>query len=184
MEIIRVTFQKKDGQGRMALVLDLEEEAGLTTADIPHLADKMQIALPGIFPDESSQTIHSCGGGLTGIPKHSLREEIAGQTSIPHLLEHILLHLLSRGSCSCGGLCGQRSVDIEQGIATRWHIIVDCPSELEGVIAVGIGFELIYAWLQGKTVIHDPAAIFANIQDRIEQMLCPTVVTSADGLRL
>lgn len=143
----------------------------LSTSDIPDLAQKMEESLPGIFPHESSHLSHNCGGGHSGIEEHSFREEIEEGTNIPHLLEHILLHLLSRRSNYCAAFCGQRSVDIERGITTHYYLVVDCPSKIEAVVAAELGFYLLEAWIEGRTAVIDGPAVLMEIHNVIKPMV-------------
>lgn len=179
MKIIRTIFQNPDSDSdqqpqQFILVVDMESEINLTTHDIPNIIGKMEKALPGIFPDDSSPLAHNCGGGKFGVDEHTFKEEIENGTSIPHLLEHVLLHLLSRRSYSCSAFCGQRSVDIERGIDTHYYLVIDCPSKIEAVVASEIGFYLIQSWIKGETAVIDPTAIFAGIHSMIDPMLKQT----------
>lgn len=178
MKIIRTIFQDaKYGNNsskeapKFIIVLDMEDQSMLSTADIPNLPDKMEAALPGIFPNENSKFIHSCGGYGTGIEAHSFREELERGTDIPHLLEHVLLHLLSRRLNSCSGYCGQRSADIERGISTHYYLVMDYPSKIEAIVAVDLGFQLINAWIEGRTITIDPASLISGIREIIEPMV-------------
>lgn len=172
MKIIRTVLQ---GEGKFTLVIDMQGKAALSTADMPGLASKMAAALPGIFPDTASPIVHTCGGGPAGGSEHPFREELERGMSIPHLLEHVLLHLLSRRTLCCSAFCGQRSADIERGITTHYYLVLDCPSELEAVVAVEIAFGLVSAWIEGRTVTVDSHAVL----DRLRQTIAPMVGTAA-----
>lgn len=176
MKILRTVFQDvKPGNSsareapKFILVLDMEDQVGLSTADILDLPKKMELALPGVFPDEDSRFIHSCGGCESDVEEHPLREEIERGTNIPHLLEHVLLHLLSRRLNPCSGYCGQRSADIERGICSHFYLVMDYPSKLEAIVAADLGFRLVSAWIEGKTI--DPASVLTGIHEAIEQMI-------------
>lgn len=168
MKIIRTVFQQ---DGRFVLVVDMEEQSGLSTLDIAGLEQKMTAALPGIFPGTSDPLTHFCGGQGTAIPEHTLREEVRRGTSIPHLLEHILLHLLSRRSLCCSAFCGQRSQDLASGLTTHYYLVLDCPSQIEAVVAVEIAFGLVSAWVEGRTVSVDPNALLRRIEGLIQPMV-------------
>lgn len=144
---------------------------GLSTSDLPGLSERIELALPGIFPTDGCEFDHSCGGSESHIEKHPFREEVEQGTNIPHLLEHILLHLLSRRSCRCAGYCGQRSIDIEEGITTHYYIVLDCPSKLEAILATDLGFQLVSAWVEGRTVTIDPAVVMDGVHQLLEPML-------------
>lgn len=179
LKIIRTVFQdsesaSKPGQLQFILIIDMENEIDLSTKDIEGLAVKMETALPGIFPDESSPFAHNCGGGKSGIDEHSFREEIDNGTSIAHLLEHVLLHLLSRRSYSCSAFCGQRSIDIERGINTHYYLVLDCPSKIEAIVAAELGLNLVLSWIKGESAMIDAVAVFAGIQDMIGPMINQT----------
>lgn len=178
LKIIRTVFQDFDPEDRFGqsgrkfiLVIDMETQAELSTTDIPNLPAKMETALPGVFPGSDSPLAHTCGGRGTEVEEHAFREEIARGTSIPHLLEHVLLHLLSRRSNSCAAYCGQRSIDLQRGITTQYYIVLDYPSKVEAVIAADLAFNLISAWVEGRTVTIDPAAILEGVQDILRPMV-------------
>jgi hypothetical protein len=143
----------------------------LTTKDIPNLMEKIERALPGIFPDEFSPIVHFCGGHGTDIEQHAFHEEVERGTNIPHLFEHILLYLLSRRSNHCSAYCGQRSIDLEQGITTHYYLVLDYPSKIEAIVAVDLGFQMLSAWVNGVTVEIDPAAVIDGIRMMIEPMV-------------
>lgn len=175
LKIIRTVFQDphpsdSSAAPRFVLVVDMQDHAGVSTSDIPDLIDKMQQALPGIFPDDASPYVHSCGGGA-GSPEHPFRDEIERGTDIPHLLEHVLLHLLSRRHPACSAFCGQRSIDLEQGITTHHYLVMDYPSKLEAIVAADLGFELVRAWVEGRTVSIDSATVLDGIRALIEPMV-------------
>lgn len=170
MKIIRTVFHDHEPR-RFTLVLDMEESAGLMTSGIPGLIEKMELALPGVFPEERDPLSHTCGGGGTGVPEHAFREELERGTDIPHLLEHVLLHLLSRRTCACSAFCGQRSSDLDRGITTHHYLIIDCPSQLEAVVAVEIAFGLVSAWVEGRTVTINPQAVLDGIERAIGPMV-------------
>lgn len=174
MKIIRTVFQDsevKDRPRQFILVLDMEDSANFSTASIPDLISKMETALPGIFPSEGSRLAHECGGIRSGKPIHPFRDEVKQGTDIPHLLEHIILYLLSRRTKSCSAFCGQRSIDISQGITTHYYLVLECPSKIEAIIASDIGFQLVKAWIEGRTVTIDPLTILQSISVRIKPML-------------
>ena len=178
-KIIRTVFQDHDpakpadGSHRLILVIDMEKRSHVSTSDIPCLTEKMEAALPGIFPAEDSPFAHVCGGADTAVSEHPFREEIARGTDIPHLLEHVLLHLLSRRMTACSAYCGQRSTDLERGITSHYYLVLDCPSKLEAVVAVDLGFKLVNSWLDGRTVTIDPASFVAAIRGLLEPMVRP-----------
>lgn len=128
----------------------MENQLGLATSDIPDVIRKMELALPGIFPTQDSPYIHSCGGNGTEVDEHSFREEIERGTDIPHMLEHVLLYLLSKGTGCCSAYCGQRSTDLERGINSHYYLVVDFSSKLEALVAVDLGFELVRSWIEGR----------------------------------
>lgn len=163
-------YESVERMPKFILILDMEEQAELSTADISDLPVKMEMALPGIFPNENSQFVHSCGGCGCD-EEHPLREEIERGTNIPHLFEHVLLHLLSRRQFPCSAYCGQRSVDIERGISTIYYLVMDYPSKLEAIVAADLGFKLISAWIEGNEFTLDPAVVLADINDTIEPMI-------------
>lgn len=176
LKIVRTVFEDTSPEGskeprRFVIVMDMDEQMELSTKDIPGLIGKMESALPEIFPDENSQFTHNCGGGQSEIEEHSFREEIEHGTNIPHLLEHILLHLLSRRVKSCSAFCGQKSTDIEKGILTRYYLVLDCPSKIEAVVAVELAFNMLKAWIEGQEVSIDADAVFAGIREMIDPML-------------
>lgn len=180
LKIIRTVFQDtesrldpKERSPKCILVLDMEDHYELSTKDIPSLSDMLEQALPGIFPSEDSPIDHSCGGLGSGVEKHSFKEEIENGTNIPHLLEHVLIYLLSRRLRHCAAYCGQRSVDIEQGINTHYYLVMDYPSRLEAIIAIDLGFQLISSWVDGKTVTIDQTTVLEGIRQMIEPMLNP-----------
>lgn len=161
---------------RFTVVIDMADHMLLSTADISDLAQKMDLALPGIFPTDCSPLSHNCGGGNSGIEEHTFREEIDIGTNIPHLLEHVLLHLLSRRSHQCSAYCGQRSIDIERGITTHYYLVLDCPSKIEAVVAVDIGFGLVNAWINGHQPTIDAGAVLSHINDIIKPMVHHTAL--------
>ncbi|MEN6520410.1 MAG: hypothetical protein ABFD46_04565 [Armatimonadota bacterium] len=178
LKIIRIVFQdiqpRFDPTGqppKCVLVLDMEDQKGLCTNDVPCIAEKLEKALPGIFPDENSPVDHSCGGRGSDVEKHSFREEIERGTNIPHLLEHVLIYLLSRRSNHCAAYCGQRSVDLEQGIDTHYYLVMECPSELEAVVAIDLGFQIVSALINGSTMVIDPVKVLDGIQRALEPMV-------------
>lgn len=178
LRIIRTVFQDVEPRGdheetkpKCILVLDMENEMELSTSEIPDLVRKMEFALPGIFPDDDSPLVHSCGGLGTDVEKHSFREEIERGTTIPHLLEHVIIYLLSRRSNYCSAYCGQRSVDLDQGITTHYYLVMDYTSKLEAVVAVDLGFQLISAWVEGRAVAIDPAEVLDGLRQIIEPMV-------------
>ncbi len=151
----------------------MENRSHVSTTDIPFLVEKMEAALPNIFPAEDSPFAHVCGGADTGISEHSFREEIERGTDIPHLLEHVLLHLLSRRMSACCAYCGQRGTDLESGVTSHFYLVLDCPSQLEAVVAVELGFDLVRSWLDGRTVTIDSASFVAGICGLLEPMVRP-----------
>lgn len=177
MEIVRTVFQNaesRDGSGvgpKLVIVLDMGREMGMNTADIPGLVQKMEMALPGIFPDEDSPYLHTCGGLSTGVEVHSFRDEIKRGTDIPHLLEHVLLHLLSRRTNHCSAYCGQRATDLERGIATHYYLVVDCPSRIEGIVAADLAYNFVTSWIGNNEPIIDPAAYLDGIRATLEPMV-------------
>lgn len=184
LKIIRTIFQDEHSQDesspKFVLVLDMQDEARLTTSHIQDLPAKMERALPGIFPDASSPYVHSCGGGTTGVPEHSFREEVERGTDLPHLMEHVLLHLLSRRMPACSAFCGQRSIDLENGITTHYYIVMDYPSKLGAVVAAELALELVSAWVEGRTVNIDATAVLTKVRGLLEPMLSvPAPVLSA-----
>lgn len=178
LKVIRTLFQdfqsrldSTEHSPKLILVLDMEGQIDLSTNDIPDLASKLELALPGIFPDDSSPVAHSCGGNGSGIEKHTFREEIEAGTNIPHLLEHVVMHLMSR-RCNHGtAYCGQRSIDLEKGILTHYYIVLDYPSKLEAIVAADLGFQLVSSWLHGRTVQIDPGVVLDGIRAIIEPMI-------------
>jgi len=178
LKIIRTIFQDfpsrldaDDKSPKFILVLDMEDQLELSTKDIPNLAQKLEIALPGIFPDESSPLSHSCGGKGTDVEKHTFREEIENGINIPHLMEHVMLHLLSRRCNHCSAYCGQRSVDLDQGIETHYYLVMDYPSKLEAIVAADLAFQIVSAWIEDRTVTIDPAVVLDGIRQMIEPMV-------------
>jgi len=178
VRIISMAFQDFQAQPKAAkktpkfiLVVDMEGQANLSTRDIPDIAEKIETALPDIFPKAGSAVDHSCGGNGTEIEQHSFREEVDRGMSIPHLLEHVLLHLLSRRSNRCTAYCGQRSADLERGITTHYWLVLDYPTKLEAIIAADLGFQLVSAWVEGRTVRIDPAVVLDGLRELIEPMV-------------
>jgi len=178
LKIIRTVFQDTESRlnpgeysPKCILVLDMEGHYEHSTKDIPGLSNMLEQALPGIFPSADSPIDHSCGGLDSGIEKHSFKEEIENGTNIPHLLEHVLIYLLGRRMNQCAAYCGQRSIDIEQGINTHYYLVMDYPSKLEAIIAIDLAFQLISSWIDGKAVTIDQTAVFENILQMIEPML-------------
>lgn len=180
LKILRTTFQdmpsrdnRNEIRPKLMLVLDMEEQAELTSTDIPDLANKMEHALPGIFPDPNSRLVHACGGRGTEFEEHPFRDEVEAGTNIPHLYEHVLLHLLSRRSYACSAYCGQRSADINNGITSHYYLVLDYPSKLEAIVAVDIGFQLVSAWIEGRVVRLSSDQVLSGIRNKIEPMVCP-----------
>jgi len=163
--------------GRMVLVLDLKGEEGLRTSEIPDLAAKLETALPGIFPQSDDMYAHMCG---TGEAQHAFREEIERGTTVVHLLEHVILHLLGRSNGRCGGFSGQRSVDQERGIKNHYYIVTDYTDKLQAVVAAELAFHLVSAWMSNRTVRLDADAIAKSVSYRIEGMLAPDGRSDAD----
>jgi len=157
---------------KMILVLDMEAEMGRRTGSIRDLAAKLEAAFPGLLAAPTSDYVHLCGDGITK-EEHPFREEIKQGTSIPHLLEHIIIHLLGRANGACTGYSGQRSSDIEQGLTSRYYIVVDCADKLEALVAADLAIQLVYAWLDGRTVRIDPDRMLAGISERLEAMVRP-----------
>lgn len=155
----------------MILVVDMERHIDMCTADISHLAEMMEYALPGIFPDEDSPVSHSCGGKGTDVEKHTFREEIERGTTIPHLLEHVVLHLLSRRTNHCSAYCGQRSTDFEQGIHTHYYLVMDYPSKVEAIVAADLGFQLVSSWIEGRAATIDPDVVMSGVCEMIRPMI-------------
>ena len=176
MKVVRTIFQdiesigSRDKSQKIVLVIDMEEQFGLSTQSIPGIALKMRQAIPGIFPEDGSEVVHSCGGQGTGINEHSFQEEIETGTDIPHLLEHVIMYLLSKRSNQCSAYCGQRASDIERGISTHYYIVVDCQSKLEAMVAADIGYKLVSSWLSGTTVTLDPQLMLEDMRRVIEPM--------------
>lgn len=175
LKIIRIVFQdiqpKFDPTGqspKCVLVLDMEDQLELSTNDVPCIAEKLEKALPGIFPNDDSPVDHSCGADAE---KHTFREEMEHGTNIPHLLEHVLMYLLSRRSNHCAAYCGQRSVDLEQGIDTHYYLVMDCPSELEAVVAIDLGFQLVSALITGSEMTIDSVTVLDGIRRTIAPMV-------------
>jgi hypothetical protein len=178
LKIIRTIFQDcesrhnaDESKPKFIIVLDMEDKMELSTSDIENLTDKLNTALPGIFPNETDPLVHSCGGPGTDVEKHTFHEEMERGTNIPHLLEHVLLYLLSRRSNYCSAYCGQRSVDIENGITTHYYLILEYPSKLEAVVATDLAFQMVSAWVEGKTVTIDPKLLLEGILQTIEPMV-------------
>ncbi len=155
----------------MVLVLDMEDKLELTTSQIPNIERMMEYALPGIFPDDDSPLAHSCGGAGTEHEKHTFREEIEAGTNIPHLLEHVVLYLLSRRTNHCSAYCGQRSGDIEAGINTHFYLVTDYPSKVEAIVAADIGFQLVSAWLEGRAAKIEPEVVINGVCKMLSPML-------------
>lgn len=159
MKIARTVFQENpDLEGthhfrpnskKVIVLLDLEDQAQITTDRIPNLPSLINQALPGIFPDPDDPLAHLCGGEDTSKEIHSFREEVVQGTTLAHLMEHILLFLLSKRTFHCAGYTGRRSMDIERGIRTHYYIVVEYPSRLEAIIAIDVAFDLIKAWADG-----------------------------------
>ena len=177
MKVIRTIFQDIESisaptykSQKLVLVVDMEEHFGLSTKSIAGLEKKMRLSLPGIFPMDGSDVVHSCGGQGTDAEEHSFYEEIESGTDIPHLLEHVIMYLLSRRTNHCSAYCGQRSSDIARGISTHYYIVVDCHSKLEAMIAADVGFRLISSWLTGDAVTIDPHLMLEDMRKVIEPM--------------
>lgn len=177
MKIVRTVFQDieslanpEDKSQRLILVIDMEDQYNVSTGQIPGLVQKISSAIPGIFPEDGSEIVHTCGGHGTGIEEHSFREEIERGTDIPHLLEHVIMYLLSKRTKHCSAYCGQRSSDIERGITTQYYLVVDCPTKLEALIAADAGFRMVSSWLNGNNVTIDPRLILENMRKVIEPM--------------
>jgi hypothetical protein len=149
----------------------MEDQSGISTSDVPDIKEKLQVAFPGIFPDVDSLVDHSCGGHGSEREKHTFQEEIERGTNIPHLLEHVLIYLLSRRSNHCAAYCGQRSVDLDQGIDSHYYLVMDCPSKIEAIVAIDLGFQVVSALINGKTVTIDPVTVLDSIRRMIEPMV-------------
>lgn len=148
----------------------MEDMANSSTSDIPNMIDKINTALPGLFPHDDSPLSHSCGGVGSGIELHTFLEEMQEGTSIPHLLEHVVMYLLSRSSDHCSAYCGQRSEDIEHGLTSHYYLVFDCVSHIEGIIAADLGFQLVSAWVDNRKVAINPEVVIEGICDRIRPM--------------
>lgn len=181
MKIIRTLFQDnpelegthhfRPNSHKVIVVLDLEHQDEVYTNQIPDLASKMERALPGIFPREGDLMTHLCGGQDTEHEIHSFRDEVEQGTTLAHLMEHILLFMLSKRSLHCAGYTGRRSIDIERGIHTHYYMVVEYPTKLEAIVAIELAFELIKSWVDGKSVQMNPQHLISSIQDQIEVML-------------
>ena len=178
MRIIRTVFQDVESRfdetehlPKMILVLDMEDQMDMCTSSVPKLALMMETALPDIFPDDDSPLAHSCGGEGTDVEKHTFREEIEQGTSIPHLLEHVILYLLSRRTNHCTAYCGQRAIDLEQGINTHYYLVIDYPSKVEAVVAADLGFQLVSSWVEGRAAEIDPDVVLEGVSNMISQMV-------------
>lgn len=183
LKVVRTVFQEnpdlegthhfRENSHKVIIVLDLENQDRITTDQIPSLAEKMERALPGIFPDESDAMTHLCGGKDSEHEIHSFREEIQTGTTLAHLMEHMLLFLLSKRSLHCAGYTGRRSIDIEQGIHTHYYMVVEYPSKLEAVIAIDLAFDLIQAWVEDRPANINPDHLIGMIQSHLQAMLAP-----------
>jgi hypothetical protein len=189
LKLVRTVFQDHDEHDstgecipKLVLLIDMEDHLEFSTVQMPNLAEKMNAALPGIFPDEDSPLAHNCGGKESGIAIHPFRDEVEKGTNIPHLLEHILLFLLSKRSKHCAGYCGQRSIDIEQGILTHYYIVMDYPSKVEAVVAVDLAMQLVTSWIEGKTVVVDRDVLITGLQDRLDPMFAVPMDPTESGL--
>jgi hypothetical protein len=149
----------------------MEEQIEMSTSEIPTLPNMMEIALPGIFPDDDSPLLHSCGGEGTDVEKHTFREEIEQGTTIAHLMEHIVLYLLSRRTNHASAYCGQRSADLELGINTHYYLVMDYPSKVEAVVAADLAFQLVSSWVQGRAVTIDPDVVLEGVCQMIGPMV-------------
>lgn len=180
MKILRTVFQDSEVRGktghtapRLILVLDMEDQINISTRNIPNITHKIEYALPGIFPTADSRLMHSCGGEGTDTAEHSFREEINNGTDIPHLLEHVIMFLLSRRTYSSSAYCGQRSIDIEHGITSHYYLVFEYSSRFEAIIAVDIGYQLVTSWIEGRTVKIDPDTVIGELCKLIEPMVRP-----------
>lgn len=189
LKLLRMTFQEGadpdtpgESSSKLVLVVDMEDENHFSTKDIPGLARKMEIAIPGIFPDDDGPLSHNCGGGKSGVTLHSFREEVEHGTHIPHLLEHVIMYLMSKRTSKCSAYCGQRSVDLDQGICTHYYMVFDYPSKVEAVVAVDLAMQVVTAWMQGKTVVIDPNDVIAGVKALLEPMVTPPVLTPEEEL--
>jgi hypothetical protein len=174
---LKTVFQaspEKDDSGvlceRVVLVLQIEDAAELHTAAICDLQDKMETAFPGIFTSDSDAFAHMCG---IGEGQHDFRAEIEEGTTVPHLLEHVILHIIGRSSGKCSGFTGQRSSDIERGITDLHYIVTDCPDRLQAVVATDLALHVVQAWLAGRTVRLDRRNMVDSLHDRLQNMLMP-----------
>lgn len=174
MKVLRTIFEhipNPDAEttgGRMIIALDIPDESDLLTNGIPDLVEKLESALPGIFPEEDDVYAHRCGSGED---QHDFREEIEKGTNMPHLLEHMILHLLGRSSGRCAGFSGQRSADIERGITSHYYVVVDYGDKVQAVVAADLALQLLCAWRDGRTVRLDPDRVLESIHGRLSDML-------------
>lgn len=154
----------------MVIVLSLEGHESPWTDGIQGLARKIETALPGMFPESDDCYAHVCG---TGGSQHSFREEIEKGTTVVHLLEHVILHLLGRSSGRCSGFSGQRSVDLERGITDHHYIVTDYTDKIQALVAADLAFQLVSAWMAGREVRLDAETITKAVNNRLEAMLIP-----------
>jgi len=159
--------------GRMILVLGFEDGESLQASRISNLAAKLETALPGIFPQPDNGFAHMCG---TGKSRHTFRQEIERGTTVVHLLEHVILHLLSRSDGRCRGFSGQRSGDLERGITNCHYVVTHYTDKIQALVAADLAFQMVAAWVAGRTVRLDADIIVKAVNDRLGAMLVPDEV--------
>ncbi|HUV05319.1 MAG TPA: hypothetical protein VMX94_09455 [Armatimonadota bacterium] len=180
LKVLRTIFeegstQTRDGEtnrrrGRMILVLKIENESELHTTGICRLAKKMEAALPGILPQTDDAYAHVCGAGST---RHGFREEIEKGTTVPHLIEHLILHMLGRSNSGCSGFSGQRSIDLARGIGDHYYVVTDYADKLQALVVADLAIQLVSAWMAGRTVKLEAGALLDAIEGRLKAVLPP-----------
>jgi hypothetical protein len=164
---IRNIYHSLAGQ-RMILLLDMEGSSSLRTGDIPDIIAKLETAFPGIFEETSKGYYHSCGQDEHC---HAFREEVERGTSIPHLLEHVILYLLGGWNGRCSGLSGQRSVDLEKGLTDHYYVVTEYNDKIEAVAASELAFCLVSAWMDGRMLRLEANGLADSVHKRLAGML-------------
>lgn len=165
------THYFKDDSKQVIVVLDMEEQSVINTNQIDHLAAKIESVLPGIFIENPGDGEHLCGGRDTDRELHTFRQEIETGTNLAHLMEHLLLFLLSKRTLHCAGYSGRKSDDLQRGQNSLYYIVVEYPSKLEALVAIDYVFNLVKSWVFNQPLAITPDLYMETLQNRLHTML-------------
>ncbi|MFY9371531.1 MAG: cyanophycin synthetase [bacterium] len=151
----------------LRLTLDLGKWAGKTTAEIPHLEEKLFALLPGLGS-------HHCSLAYPG----GFRTRVREGTYLGHVLEHMILELQTVAGSRV--FYGRTRESRRPGV---YEIVVECPCEEGGREAVNLAVELLQG-LVGEGVLPDLAVGLARLRQIMERnRLGPSTAAIAEAAR-